>query len=167
MKVSSHQSAFSILEILVVVTVIAILSASILANMGRARIKTADARIIKQLDNMRAQSLDYYGIGNSYGTGIFALTCGGSVTNTLFETGNGGLGNLLAGLTLANTKCVTALGQPSTGTPWAVAALTSGGVWCVDSTGTSRAETVGGTLYTTLATAITTSPTAGTSTFCN
>ena len=92
----------------------------------------------------RTQAEFYTGTGTAFATGTCATTAG-----TIFETANGGLGNLFSGLTLANTVCGSATGQPSIGASWAVAAQTSSGAWCVDSNGTGRNKTAGGILYTT------------------
>ena len=89
---------------------------------------------------MRAQALLYTGTGTAVST-IAACTTG---AGTLFETANNGLGNLLGGLTLANTACVSTLGTPDAGASWAVAASlsTGNGYFCVDSTGTAKKNTV-------------------------
>jgi len=66
---------------------------------------------------MRSQAEFYSGTGTAFATGVCATTGG-----TLFETANSGLGNLFNGITLANTRCGSATGQPSSGTNWGVAA---------------------------------------------
>jgi len=98
------------------------------------------------LNSMRSQAVLYTGTGTAFATTACATTAG-----RLFETANNGLGTLLTGLTLASTRCGSAVGLPSNGTTWAVAALTSTGAWCVDSTGASRDKTATGITYTDLA----------------
>lgn len=143
---------FTLIELLVVIAIIGILSSVVLASLSTARNKGADARIQSQLQGMRAQAELYTGTGTAFP----AAACPGTVAaaNTLFDTANNGLGNLLGGLTLANTRCASAAGQPTNGVAWAVAAQLSTGVWCVDSTGASRSSTSAGAAYTTLVSAI-------------
>ena len=139
------QGGFTLIELLVVIAIIGILSSVVLASLSTARNKGADARIQSQLQSMRAQAELYSG-------SFTAVTAGACVTSNadVFGTANNGLGTLLGGLTLANTRC----GSNTSGA-WAVAAQTSTGAWCVDSTGVSRSATSGGTAYTTtLTTAI-------------
>lgn len=143
---------FTLMELLVVIAIIGLLASIVMAALTNSRARGSDAKIKSQLASMRNQAELYTGTGTAFTTGACATTAG-----TLFETANNGLGNLLGGLTLANTRCGSAAGQPNAGVNWAVAAVTSTGAWCVDWTGASRDRTSGGTLYTTtLTTAITT-----------
>jgi prepilin-type N-terminal cleavage/methylation domain-containing protein len=150
MKKTYLQKGFTLIELLVVIAIIGILSSVVLASLSTARNRGNDAKIQGQLQAMRPQAELYSGTG-----AVFAVATCATTANSLFETANNGLGTLLGGLTLANTRCVATAGQPSAGAVWAVAAATSNGAWCVDSTGVSRGATVGGTAYTTtLTTAI-------------
>jgi type IV pilus assembly protein PilA len=146
----SLKGGFTLIELLVVVAIIGILAAVVLASLSGAKGKGNDAAIKVQLNSMRNQAELYTGTGTAFATGVCATTAG-----TLFETGNNGLGNLFKGITLANTRCGSSAGQPSSGVPWAVSAQTSTGAWCVDSTGVARDKTVSGVSYTnTLTTSI-------------
>ncbi len=135
---------FTLIELLVVVAIIGVLASVVLASLNSARTKGSDTKIKAQLDNMRAQAEFYTGTG----TAVAAVTPCATTAGTLFDTANNGLGNLFNGLTLANTRCASATGLPSSGVQWAVAAQTSTGAWCVDYTGVARDKTAGGVSYT-------------------
>ncbi len=153
MKNITNSRGFTLIELLVVIAIIGILSSVVLASLSTARGKGADAKIKQQLASMRSQAELYNGTGSAYTAATCSLTPA-TIANTLFDTANNGLANLVNGLVLANTTCASAAGKPSNGSAWAVAALTSTGAWCVDSTGVSREKTSGGVAYTTLLSAI-------------
>lgn len=151
------------MELLIVISIIGLLSSIIFASLTNARQKAFDAKIERVLIEMRSQSELYTGTGNSFAAG--ACT---SQVNTLFETSNNGLGNLLNNLILSNSRCASAAGLPSAGAGWAVAAQTQKtnnggpGAWCTDSNHVSRSKNSAGVPYSsTLSTVIT----AGT-TYC-
>ena len=138
---------FTLIELLVVIAIIGILASVVLAALSSARAKGADAKVQSQLANMRAQAYLYSGTGTAQAT---ASPCP-NTAGTLFETtaGVNGLGSFITGLNnVANqVGCGSTLGTPVSGATWAVAAATSTGYWCVDSTGVSRGTTSAGAAY--------------------
>ena len=149
MKKIHLQRGFTLIELLVVIAIIGILSSVVLASLSTAKGKGSDAKIKSQLASMRAQAMLYTGTGSAVTVAVCATTA-----NTLFDTANSGLGNILAGFTLANTRCTSEAGLPATGASWAVAANLSTGAWCVDSRGVSRGTYTNGDAYTSATIAI-------------
>ncbi len=143
-----YKRGFTLIELLVVIAIIGILAGIVLASLGSARGGANDAKAKEQLSGMRSQAELYTGATTAVANGV----CSAGSAN-LFGTANNGLGYLLGGLTLSETRCASAAGLPSAGAAWAVAVLINNdaNAWCVDSTGASRGATLGGTTYTTLA----------------
>lgn len=118
---------FTLIELLVVIAIIGILSAVVLASLNTARNRGADAAVKSNLANARAEAELFYD-GNS---GSYAGVCSSTTTGAIGDN-------------------VAAAGAAGGGTPvcndgasaWAAsAALKTGGHWCVDSTGASKAAT--------------------------
>lgn len=143
-SVQFHQG-FTLMELLVVVGIIGLLASIVMAALTNSRGKATDSKIKSQLTSMRNQVELYNGTGTAFAVNTCVLTAG-----TIFGTTNNGIGNLIP-LPLANTRCYAAAGLPNAGTRWAVAVLTTTGVWCADWTGASRDRTTAGVAYTTLA----------------
>jgi len=118
------EKGFTLMELLVVVAIIGILAAIVIVSLNRARNKGKDAAIKTQLQQMRAASEMYNDDNGSY-TGW----CG-SAEQTRIETGATTAGGTAADCDVA-----------ADGSAWAAEiVLLSGGYWCVDSNGASKAE---------------------------
>jgi prepilin-type N-terminal cleavage/methylation domain-containing protein len=132
---------FTLIELLVVIAIIGMLAAVVLASVGTARNKGANAAIEEVLSNARTQG-ELYGTnhGNSY-TGVCAASSASGgvadmVVNAATSTGAAiatGAAGAYNQVTCNDSPAAWALEAPLTGS-------TSGSpnFWCVDSSGTSR-----------------------------
>ncbi len=149
-KEENPKAGFTLIELLVVVSIIGILASVVLASLGGARGKASDIKIKSQLNSMRNQAELYSGGGIAFGPEACPDPSGGTGDNTLFSTGEGGLGKLLRDIDPEDTLCGSEEGQPSSGKAWAVAAVISTGVWCVEFTGYGGDKNLLGALYSNL-----------------
>ena len=132
---------FTLIELLVVIAIIGILASVVLASLNSARSKGADAAIKSNMANIRAQAAIYYDTANTYGV---SMACSVSAAGTTSGTCTG----LAASSTDMLKAAASAASATSTmisnaaGDAWAaVVPLKSGGGYCVDSTGASKAST--------------------------
>ena len=142
-------SGFTLIELLVVIAIIGILSAGVLASLNTARSKGNDAAIQSDLATIQTQAEISYGDSNN----SYANVC---TDPTIVKA--------IAGATSASAGTVVC--NPSA-TAYAVSSpLSTGGAWCVDSTGVARKATAANVAYT--GTTSGTSPALGTgATVCN
>lgn len=149
------KAGFTLIELLVVIAILGIFTSIVLAFLGSARNEAKDAKIRGQMASMKQQAELYSRSGTITAVPGSSSGCNPtSLSNTLFETGNNGLGNLINSLGVSlsgasNTYCISDSTLPSSGGLWAfAAALNEGGVWCVDSSGASRSKNSSGVSYT-------------------
>jgi type IV pilus assembly protein PilA len=133
---------FTLIELLVVIAIIGILSSIVLASLNSARSKGSDAAVQSNISGVRVQAELIYDDDSDYDTvcGANSQTQDTTVKSAI-DAANDANG------TAGSVTC----GKPATGaaTAWAIAAdLTSGGAFCVDSTGRATDKTTGGTAYT-------------------
>lgn len=160
---SAARRGFTLIELLVVIAIIGILSSVVLASLNTARNKGNDASIKSNLAEARAQAeLFYDANGNAYVQTVggasdvcnVAALAGGvrgiypSVIAAAQAAGIGTVSYNAAGTT-SNVVCNASTG--ATGAWVAQVPLKTGGVYCVDSTGTATSSATtfvsGGTDY--------------------
>jgi prepilin-type N-terminal cleavage/methylation domain-containing protein len=143
---------FTLLELLVVISIIGTLSSVIMSSVGNARVKAYDAKVKAQLSNIRTAAELYYNTNLNYGiptiAGTYTTGTGSSTLGNACTTSQ--LTGMFADPTLAELSksanyptgentiiCV------SKGTAYAVSdnLSTGNGFWCVDSVGNSVATT--------------------------
>ena len=146
-------AGFTLIELLVVIAIIGILAAVVLASVGSARTKGAEASVKTQMANMRSAA-ELYAANNTTSPNSYAGVCTADSS-----AANPGVNTMInsAALAIADTTVVIyddsldSHGIQVAGTlvcadgaaGWvAQAPLSTGnGYWCADSSGSSKAET--------------------------
>jgi prepilin-type N-terminal cleavage/methylation domain-containing protein len=131
----SAKHGFSLVELLIVITIIGILSTIILSSVSNSRSRAYDSKVKQQLSSFRTAAEIYFINNNGYGPEVSICTAG--IFNDVNST-NGSPGLYIAA---GNLPSFTQLVCGSTDSAYAVkATLYSGSeYWCVDNKGSSRA----------------------------
>ncbi len=143
-------AGFTLIELMVVISIIGVLSAIVLASMTAARNKGANAAVKADLNGVIKQAeIYFYAHSNAYGTAAPSNTDCGVAANQVGVFADTNISAALVAAKSAEGGTALYCTMPATGTAYAVAVpLKGGGYWCVDSTGIARSATAGGTAYT-------------------
>lgn len=134
-----RRRGFSLIELLISISIIGILGSIILSSVSSSRGKGFDSKIKQQLNSFRTASEIYF----SEHDGSFGpptSSCGGVTNTTLFNNLQPTSGNPGVYITAGNLPDFSTVDCESTDTDYTVkASLYSGNeYWCVDGRGNSR-----------------------------
>src|SRR3989344_4587905 len=138
-KIFNSSGGFSLIELLIVITIIGVLSSIVLSSLSNSRSRAYDSKIKQQLNSFRtAAELYYDSAPNSYGTQAFINTaaCGGTGAGVFSDT------NMGAQVTDAVSKNGGTVGKcQANNTAYVVAVplrTAAANAWCIDSDGRSQ-----------------------------
>jgi len=136
-KIFNFSKGFSLVELLIVITIVGILSTIILNSLSTSRARAYDSKVKQQLGSFRTAAEIYFNNQSPNGYGPATASCAAGMFNNV-EAKNGTPSLYIAPGNLPDfveTKC------RATDSAYAVkATLYSGNeYWCVDNKGVSRA----------------------------
>ena len=138
---SGHNRGFTLIELMVVITIIAVISSIIFVVLNDARGKGNDTKVKAQLSAIRAKAELFYDSNASY-NGSAGNISGSCITaNSMFTDVASGMSIQTLQSNYPSGATVTCYSTVST---YAVSALLPGqgdtNSWCVDSTGASKSR---------------------------
>lgn len=135
-KTAMYNGGFSLLELLIVITIIGVITSIVLSSVSQSRSRAYDSKVKQQLSSFRTAAEIYFNnqLPTSYGPES-ASCANGIFTNVQAANGSPGIyiaaGNLPPGTQVVCSASDTAYAVKAT--------LYSGDeYWCVDSLGSSR-----------------------------
>jgi len=138
MKKFKNNFGFSLVELLIVITIIGVLASIVLNSVSNSRARAYDSKIKQQLSSFRAAAEMYFlnQLPNSYGPGTSSCATNPSLF-TDFSPTNGSPGLYIDP---ANLPTFSQVFCDSTDSAFAVKVTLYSGTdyWCVDSKGASR-----------------------------
>lgn len=145
MKFMYYRRGFTLIELLVVISIIGVLSSIVLTSLNDGRAKGQNSSVKMNLSNLRPQAELYYETNgvNGYGGVCSTSNSAGGVKSIRMgviaagsATGYTAVSGDFLSSKVGDTTSVTCHANASA---WAAEApLKNGGMWCVDSAGTSK-----------------------------
>jgi prepilin-type N-terminal cleavage/methylation domain-containing protein len=138
-KIKISTKGFSLIELLISISIIGILGSIILTSVSGSRAKAFDSKIRQQLNSFRTASEIYFSAhDNSYGPA--SSSCGGVTNTTLFNNLQSSSGNPGVYIAAGNLPDFASLDCEANDTDYTVkVSLFSGNqYWCIDGRGNSR-----------------------------